>query len=138
MLLGPYLQEPMKTRKNAVKPYKKHTSSIVRTSFFSLNEIQISQRILQIPNYSRHFAPVMKNSFINLAEIDDENFERCEPITEENSHILLTRSNVPGSQSFSDVFYANRKKNVITGENVIKFKITLYCPQRLKSSLRTT
>lgn len=124
MLLGPYLQEPTKTSKNAVKPYKKHTSSIVRTSFFSLNEIQISQRILQIPNYSRHFAPVMKNSFINLAEIDDENFERCEKISEENSHILLTRLNVPGNQSFYDFFYANRKKNAITGDNVIKFKIT--------------
>lgn len=124
MLLGPYLQEPMKTSKNAVKPYKKHTSSIVRTSFFSLNEIQISQRILQIPNYSRHFAPVMKNSFVNLAEIDDENFEKCEKISEENSHILLTRLNVPGSQSFYDFFYANRKKNAIPGENVIKFKIT--------------
>jgi hypothetical protein len=124
MLLGPYLQEPMKTSKNVAKPYKKHISSIVRTSFFSLNEMQLSQRILQIPNYSRHFAPVLKNSFVNLAEIDDENFERCEPITEENSHILLTRSNVPGSQSFSDVFYANRKKSTESGENIIKIKIT--------------
>jgi hypothetical protein len=123
MLLGPYLQEPIKTNKNAVKPYKPHTNSITRASFFSLNEMQISQRILKIPNYSRHFAPVLKNSFVNLAEIDDENFERCEPITEENSHILLTRLNVPGSQSFYDFFYANRKKSTEPGENVIKIKI---------------
>uniref|UniRef100_A0A6C0DUG4 Protein kinase domain-containing protein n=1 Tax=viral metagenome TaxID=1070528 RepID=A0A6C0DUG4_9ZZZZ len=124
MLLGPYLHEPIKTKKNEIKPNKKHTTSIVRTSFFSLNEIQISQRILKIPNYSRYFAPVLKNSFVNLAEIDDENFERCEPITEENSHILLTRLNIPGSQSFSDVFYANRKKSSELGENIIKIKIT--------------
>jgi hypothetical protein len=124
MLLGPYLQEPIKTHKNLVKPYKKHTNSIVKTSFFSLNEIQISQRILQIPNYSRYFSPVLKNSFVNLAEIDDENFERCKKISEENSHIQITRLNVPGSRSFYEVFYENRKKLVETGENIIKIKIT--------------
>jgi len=122
MLLGPYLQEPIKTNKNSEKPCKKNTNSIVRTSFFSLNEIQISQRILQIPNYSMHFAPVLKNSFVNLAEIDDENFEKCEKIGEENLHILITRLNIPGSRSFSDVFYANRKKTAET--EIIKFKIS--------------
>uniref|UniRef100_A0A6C0JYK4 Protein kinase domain-containing protein n=1 Tax=viral metagenome TaxID=1070528 RepID=A0A6C0JYK4_9ZZZZ len=124
MLLGPYLQEPIKTHKNLVKPYKKNTSSITKTSFFSLNEIQISQRILQIPNYSRYFSPVLKNSFVNFAEIDDENFERYKKIGEENSYILITRLNVPGSRSFYEVFYANRKKSVETGENIIKIKIT--------------
>lgn len=124
MLLGPYLQEPIKTHKNAVKSFKKHTNSIVKTSFFSLNEIQISQRILQIPNYSRHFAPILKNSFVNLAEIDDENFDRCKKIGDENSHILITRLNISGSQSFYKVFYANRKKTYETEENIIKFKIS--------------
>jgi hypothetical protein len=124
MLLGPYLQEPIKTNKNAAKPCKKHTNSIVKTSFFSLNEIQISQRILQIPNYSRHFSPILKNSFVSLAEIDDENFERSEKIGDENSHILITRLNIPGSQSFYEVFYANRKKSTESEENVIKIKIT--------------
>jgi len=124
MLLGPYLQEPIKTNKNAAKPCKKYTNSIVKTSFFSLNEIQISQRILQIPNYSRHFSPILKNSFVSLAEIDDENFERSEKIGDENSHILITRLNIPGSQSFYEVFYANRKKSTESDENVIKIKIT--------------
>lgn len=124
MLLGPYLQEPIKTYKNSIKSYKKHTNTITRSTFFSLNEIQISQRILQIPNYSRHFAPVLKNSFVNLAEIDDENFERCKKIGDENSHILITRLNVPGSRSFYEVFYANRKKSVETEDNIIKINIT--------------
>lgn len=124
MLLGPYLQEPIKTNKNAVKSCKKHTNSITKTSFFSLNDIQISQRILQIPNYSRYFAPVLKNSFVNLAEIDDENFERCKKISEENSHIQITRLNIPESLSFYEVFYSNRKKLVKPGENIIKFKIS--------------
>jgi len=124
MLLGPYLQEPIKTHKNAAKLCKKHTNSITKASFFSLNEIQISQRILQIPNYSRHFAPVLKNSFVSLAEIDDENFERSEKIGDENSHILITRLNIPGSRSFYEVFYSDRKKTVEPGENIIKIKIT--------------
>jgi hypothetical protein len=123
MLLGPYLQEPTKTHKNSTKPCKKYKNLIKKTSFFSLNELQISQRILQIPNYSWHFSPVLKNSFVNLAEIDDENFERCEIIDNENSHILLTRLNTPESKSFFNFFYLNRKKNAKIGENIINIKI---------------
>jgi hypothetical protein len=124
MLLGPYLQEPIKSQKTEVKHQKKYINTITRTSFFSLNEITISQRIIQLPNYSRYFAPVLKNSYINLAEIDDENFDGCNQISNENSHILLTRLNVPRRKSFYEVFYANRKKTYEPVENIIKFKIS--------------
>jgi hypothetical protein len=124
MLLGPHLKEPIKTHKNSTKPFKKYTNAIIKTSFFSLNEIQISQRILQIPNYSRYFSPVLKNSFVNLAEIDDENFERCEKIEDDNSHILITRLNFQEFQSFYDVFYVNLKKHNEIRENIINIRNT--------------
>lgn len=90
---------------NHQKIYK---NQLKKTDFFSLNEVQISQRIMQIPNYSRHFNPIIKDSFVKLAEIDDDNFERCTSISDENTHILLTQRNNKNSETFYDIFYNNQ------------------------------
>ena len=111
MFIGPYFKAPIENNNNERKSIKKYVDSLKKTSFFSLNEIQISQRILQIPHYSRYFNPILKNSFVNLAEIDDENYERCEQISDKKSHILIRRLNISESKTFQEVFYQNNNNN---------------------------
>jgi hypothetical protein len=111
MFIGPYFKAPIENNNNERKSIKKYVDSLKKTSFFSLNEIQISQRILQIPHYSRYFNPILKNSFVNLAEIDDENYERCEQISDKKSHILIRRLNISESKTFQEVFCQNNNNN---------------------------
>jgi len=122
MLIHSYLQKREKNNYdiNEVMPKPKLYNNIIKPcDFFSLNEIQISQIIIKIPNYSHHFNPVLKRSFINIATIDTENFERCENINNENKHILLTKLNTLNYKSFFDIFYSNIKPNKINIENII-------------------
>ena len=129
MLIHSYLQKHEKNNyntnndnnNNEVIPKPKLYNNIIKPyDFFSLNEIQISQIITKIPNYSHHFNPVLKSSFINIATIDTENFERCENINNENKHVLLTKLNILNCKSFFDIFYSNIKSNKINNNTIIQ------------------
>lgn len=108
-----FIIPPAKQKKEETqKKEEKYINTIKPSDFFSLNEIQISQRIADIPNYSRYFNPVIRSSFVNLAEIDDEKFDRCENIDSKNTHVLLTRVNMQKTRTFRDVFYSNQNKSI--------------------------
>jgi hypothetical protein len=99
-------------RQETQKKEEKYINTIKPSDFFSLNEIQISQRIREIPDYSRYFNPVIRSSFVNLAEIDDEKFDRCENIDSKNTHILSTRINMENTKTFRNVFYSTQNKSI--------------------------
>jgi len=98
-------------RKNEDKTENKYINVLTPISFFSLNEIEISQRILKIPNYSIYFNPILKNSYVNLAEIDDENFERFNEIINENDNLIVKRRNINNCLTFFDTFYSSKREN---------------------------
>ena len=72
--------------KQEEKNKNKNISIIKSYDFFCGNEIEISQQIVTIPNYSRYFNPVLKSSHINLAEIDDDEFENCDIIDKKTNN----------------------------------------------------
>lgn len=98
------------SEENRENQKEKYTNGITEFDFFSLNEIAISQRILQIKNYSRYFNPILKNSTINLAEIDDECFERFEDIPDSKDKLLIKRLNIENYPSFYEIFYETKRE----------------------------
>ena len=106
-----------KNQKQPITAHKKYMSTIKQADFFSIHEIEISQRILQIPNYSQHFNPILKNSYVNLAEIDEDLFERCEEISQnhnpnhnQNRNLIVKQLNIENNPTFFDVFYLNQRE----------------------------
>jgi hypothetical protein len=79
-------------------------------SFFSLNEIEISQRILRIANYMDHFNPITQNSHITLSEIDEDLMERFEEIPTESKFFCLKVKKLTNSLFFSNLFYDVSRK----------------------------
>lgn len=103
-----------------------YIDSISPASFFSNNEIEISQRILTIPNYYTHFNPILKNSYINVSEIDSEYFERCEELTESNeSFYIIKKKNLLPFYTFQNVFYKTNLKNIKNIKNKRKYILTI-------------
>jgi hypothetical protein len=96
-----------RTREKKDKSQEKYSFLIVETNFFSLNEIEISQRILQIKNYSQHFNPILSNSYVNIGEIDDECFKE---ITEKQESLMVKRLNMEKNQTFYQLFYEKPRK----------------------------
>jgi len=108
-----------------IKDTKKYVNVVRKNDFFTLNEIQISQRILQIPGYLHRFNPVLKNSYINLTQVDNDYFENCININSENSysHILLKKKYVDNT-TFLDFFYRkieNPREYLLTIINSYKY-----------------
>jgi hypothetical protein len=91
------------------KTEEKYSITITPNDFFSLNEIEISQRILKIPNYSLHFNPILKNSYVNIGDIDDGCFEEI-PHTQEN--LMIKRLKVENNPSFYQVFYVKTRETL--------------------------
>lgn len=92
---------------------KKYMNTLKPADFFSINEIDISHRILKIPNYSQHFNPILKNSQVNLAEIDEELFERCEEINNNQNHngnLIVKQLNIEDNPTFFDIFYSKQRE----------------------------
>jgi hypothetical protein len=88
---------------------EKYSITITTNNFFSLNEIEISQRILKIPNYSQNFNPILKNSCVNIGEIDDGRFEEI-PYNEEK--LLIKRLNIENNLTFYQIFYVKTRELV--------------------------
>lgn len=84
---------------------EKYSVSVVPVDFFSLNEIEISQRILKLQNYSQYFNPILKNSYVNVGEINDECFDTLEEITEKQDRLMIKRLNIENNPTFYQVFY---------------------------------
>jgi hypothetical protein len=90
---------------------KKYMNTFKPADFFSINEIDISHRILKIPNYSQHFNPILKNSHVNLAEIDEELFERCDEINPtHHSNLIVKQLNIENNPTFLDIFYSKQRE----------------------------
>ena len=51
---------------------KKYKNTTKKSDFFCQNEIYISNRIINIPNYDQYFSPVIKSSYLKIAELHDE------------------------------------------------------------------
>jgi hypothetical protein len=121
------LKNDIKMKENNEELVKciKYANHIISINFFSINEIEISQRILREPNYSSYFNPILKSSIVNLSEIDDECFERCEEMKDNsNSRFLIKKLNITKNPSFFKVFYStpieNPKKCVLNLINSYK------------------
>lgn len=103
-----------KQEKKQEKIEHKYSFSIVDTNFFSLNEIEISQRILQINNYSQHFNPILKNSYANIGEIDDDGSYKWnggfEEIPEKKASLMVKRLNMENNPTFYQVFYETKRE----------------------------
>jgi hypothetical protein len=83
---------------------EKYSVSVVPVDFFSLNEIEISQRILKLENYPQYFNPILKNSYVNVGEINDECFDTLEKITEKQDRLMIKRLNIENNPTFYQVF----------------------------------
>lgn len=96
------------------KEEEKYPVSIVPVDFFSLNEIEISQRILKLHNYSQHFNPILKNSYVNVGEIDDEGTykwkERFEEISNKQESLMIKRLNMDNNPTFYQIFYDSTRE----------------------------
>jgi len=101
-------------REKPKKQEEKYSFSIVEANFFSLNEIEISQRILQIKNYSQHFNPILSNSYVNVGEIDDDGTykwkEEFEEIPDKQESLMLKRLNIENNPTFYQVFYGSTRE----------------------------
>jgi hypothetical protein len=89
---------------------EKYSVSVVPVDFFSLNEIEISQRILKLQNYSQYFNPILKNSYVNVGEINDDCFDTLEKITEKQDRLMIKRLNIENNPSFYKVFYDSTRE----------------------------
>ncbi|NDA89669.1 MAG: hypothetical protein EBY20_01985 [Alphaproteobacteria bacterium] len=105
--------------KNREKPKnqekeEKYSISIIPADFFSLNEIEISQRILEIKNYSQHFNPILKNSYVNIGEIDDDGTykwkEGFEETPDKQENLMIKRLNIENKPTFYQVFYEKTRE----------------------------
>ncbi len=56
-------------------------SKIYASSFFATREIEIGKQIIKIPNYERYFSPVLENCNASLEELDKEDIDKCNLIT---------------------------------------------------------
>jgi hypothetical protein len=106
-----YLERNREKKEN---PQEKYSFSIVEASFFSLNEIEISQRILQIKNYSQHFNPILSNSYVNIGEIDDDGSykwkESFEEIPDKQESLMVKRLNIDKNPTFYEIFYNSTRE----------------------------
>jgi hypothetical protein len=109
-----YFSQPRGNRENLEKVEEKYSFSVVEANFFSLNEIEISQRILAIKNHSQHFNPILKNSYLNVGEIDDDGTykwkERLEKISCKQESLMIKRLNMDNNPTFYQIFYDSMRE----------------------------
>jgi len=105
MFLSPIPSQPTPKKKNDRK------TMMVPCTFFSMNEIYISQTVLRtIPDYARYMSPILEYSTTTIANIDasTNRFEACE-ILQSAPYLLLSKRETSFSFSFScsfsEVFY---------------------------------
>jgi len=65
---------------NGQKEDKDYVTKIQEKSKENEIEIEISDRIKQIPHFERYFAPILESCDLNLATLDIYNIKKCEPV----------------------------------------------------------
>lgn len=111
MFLSPLPTQPSKKREKA-KNMNDRKTVMVPCSFFSMNEIYISQTVLRtIPDYARYMSPILDYSTTTIANIEasTNHFEACE-ILQSAPYLLVSKATYFSfSFSFSEVFYKNNQ-----------------------------
>lgn len=96
---------------------KKNKNTTKKSDFFCQNEIYISNRIINIPNYDQYFSPVIKNSYLKIRELHDEDLlqEQYQDQDKEHKHkqyMLLTYLDYGSNDSFYQYFYNKQNQMV--------------------------
>ena len=140
MFLGPLkikIHKKIINTKNAEEE-EKEEEKLVKVDFFSLNEIEVSTILRQIPNYSNHFNPIHSHSFVKLGELGDESESESDfeytMMNANYNYVLLSRPNKTKSTSFYEIFYKKNTKTdtkTDTNEDVIKIRDNLITTQNM-------
>ena len=81
---------PLKSIKDPrVSTESAHLSKIYLDKKYATREIEIGKHITKIPNYEHYFSPVLENCNASLAQITDDDIDKCDLLKETN------RSNYP-------------------------------------------
>ena len=109
------IKKQYENQKSGQKEKKDYEITIKPYNFYTKNEIEISQIIIRIPNYSRFFHPIIRNSFVNIAEIDDkciENFTESQN-SDKNKYMLIKKKSIETQNftTFFDYFYSTFREN---------------------------
>ena len=94
---------------------KKNKNTTKKSDFFCQNEIYISNRIINIPNYDQCFSPVIKNSYLKIRELHDEDLLQEQYQDQEHNHkqyMLLTYIDYGSNDSFYQYFYNKQNQMV--------------------------
>ena len=72
---------------------KKNKNTTKKSDFFCQNEIYISNRIINIPNYDQYFSPVIKKSYLKIRELHDEDLlqEQYQDQDKEHKQYMLLK-----------------------------------------------
>jgi hypothetical protein len=115
-----------KKQKIQEKEERDYETQLKEYNFLIKNEIDISQIIIRIPNYSRFFNPILRNYFVNIAEIDDKCIENLE---ENNKKYILIKKKYQKFSTFFDNFYSisreNPKKYLLNLINTYKYSLKM-------------
>ena len=123
------IKENQENQVNQENQEKDYESQVKEYNFFIKNEIEISQIIIRIPNYSLFFRPILRNSFVNIAEIDDKYIENLEEKNEKNKYILIKKRKYQKFSTFYNYFYSisreNPKKYLLNLINLYKHSLNM-------------
>ena len=102
---------PLRLTPNQIQQ-KKYKNTTKKSDFFCQNEIHISNRIINIPNYDQYFSPVIKSSYLKIAELHDKDLflEQEEQENQNKNHkhkqyMLLTYIDYGINDSIPNSFY---------------------------------
>lgn len=102
---------------------KKFATKIQKSSFNTINEINIGKMIMNIPNYNYYFVPVIKNCPIKLkalhAKQQEQELSKCKIISEKDNNINYILMTMPyiSNKSFYSIFSNTKNKNI--NKNII-------------------
>ena len=94
---------------------KKNKNTTKKSDFFCQNEIYISNRIINIPNYDQYFSPVIKKSYLKIRELHDEDLLQEQYQDQDKEHkqyMLLTYLDYGSNDSFYHYFYNKQNQMV--------------------------
>jgi hypothetical protein len=104
---------PLRLAPNQIQQ-KKYKNTTKKSDFFCQNEIHISNRIINIPNYDKYFSPVIKSSYLKIAELHDEDLlqENQNKDHKHKQYMLLTYLDYGSNDSFYQYFYNKQNQMV--------------------------
>lgn len=74
-----------------------HLSKIYMNEKYATREIEIGKCITKIPNYEHYFSPVLENCNASLAQISDEDIDKCNlPLINQQTYFTTTTKYIKG------------------------------------------